>query len=68
MGLGATYETGFNLGGSVEDYRISVGAAQSDTLRYSRNDLTKSGEVCVPETVGAGISLSGSDKWRAEIN
>ena len=68
IGLGATYETGFNLNGSVEDYRISVGAAQNDTLRYSLNDLSKSREVCVPESYGAGISVSRSDRWHAEIN
>jgi len=67
-GLGATYETGINLRGSVEDYRVSVGAAQNDTLRYSQTDLTKSGDVSIPESIGAGISLGGSDKWHAEIN
>ncbi len=68
LGLGATYETAFNLKGTVEDYRISVGAAQNDTLRFTSTDLAKSGDVRIPETIGAGISLSGSDKWHAEIN
>ena len=68
LGLGGTYETGFKLNGSVEDYRISTGASKSDTLRYSMNDLKKSGEVSIPESFAAGISVSGSDKWHAEIN
>ena len=68
LGLGATYETAINLKGSVEDYRISVGAAQNDTLRYSNTDLAKDGGLNIPETIGAGISFSGSNKWQAEIN
>ena len=68
LGLGGTFETGFDLKGSVEDYRISVGAAQNDTLRYSSTDLVKGGGVSIPETIAAGISLEGSNKWHAEIN
>ena len=68
LGLGATYETPVSLRGSVEDYRVSVGAAQTDTLSYSSTDLAKSGGVSIPETIGAGISISNSDKWHAEIN
>ena len=68
LGLGATYETCIALKGAVEDYRISTGASQTDTLSYSRNELAGKGDVCIPETIGAGISFSNSDKWHAEIN
>ena len=69
IGVGATYSTATKLRGTVEDYRISVGNAQSDTLRFSRDTLGRTmGGVSVPSEVGVGISFNHSDNWRAEIN
>ena len=69
IGIGATYSTGINLKGTVEDYRISVGSAQSDTLRFSRDTLGRTmGGVSVPSEIGIGLSFNHSDNWRAEIN
>ena len=68
LGLGATYETGSRLNGEVEDYRVSVGTSQSDTLSYTATDLAKNGSVSIPERFGVGISVSNSDNWHAEIN
>ncbi|MBR4568716.1 MAG: hypothetical protein IKO24_03105 [Bacteroidales bacterium] len=69
IGIGATYSTGINLKGTVEDYRISVGSAQSDTLRFSRDTLGRTmGGVSVPNEIGIGLSFNHSDNWRAEIN
>ena len=67
--LGGTYSTGINLKGNVEDYRISLGTSQNDTLRYSRDELGKTkGGVNIPQEFGAGISFNHSDTWKAEIN
>ena len=53
----------------MEDYRISVGAAQNDTLRYSLDNLGRDkGGVNIPKEFGAGISFNHSDTWKAEIN
>ena len=69
IGVGATYSTSTKLRGTVEDYRISVGSSQSDTLRFSRDTLGKTtGGVNIPSEVGVGISFNHSDNWRAEIN
>ena len=69
IGVGATYSTSTKLSGTVEDYRISVGSSQSDTLRFSRDTLGKTmGGVNVPSEVGIGLSFNHSDNWRAEIN
>ena len=69
IGVGATYSTSTKLRGTVEDYRISVGSAQSDTLRFSRDTLGMTmGGVSIPSEIGVGISFNHSDNWRAEIN
>jgi len=68
LGFGATYETGTKLGGQVEDYRVSIGTSQNDTLRYVRTDLAKNGGLSIPMSYAAGISISNSDNWHAEIN
>lgn len=69
LGIGATYSTAMNLKGTVEDYRISVGSTQSDTLRYSKTNLADgSMKVTVPSEIGAGISFDHSDVWRVEFN
>ena len=69
IGIGATYSTSIGLKGTVEDYRISVGSAQSDTLRFSRDTLGRTmGGVSVPSEIGIGLSFNHSDNWRAEIN
>jgi hypothetical protein len=67
--VGGTYSTGTNIKGSVEDYRISFGTSQNDTLRYSLNELGKTKDgVNIPQEFGAGISFNHSDTWKAEIN
>lgn len=69
LGVGATYSTGTKLRGTVEDYRVSAGSAQSDTLRFSRDTLGLTmGNVTVPSEIGIGLSLNHSDTWRAELN
>ncbi|MBQ6292132.1 MAG: hypothetical protein IJK76_07990, partial [Bacteroidales bacterium] len=69
LGLGATYSTGTRLKGTVEDYRISVGASQNDTLRFSRDTLGMSGGgVNIPQEFGLGVSISQSENWKAEVN
>ena len=69
IGIGATFSTATKLRGTVEDYRISVGSAQSDTLRFSRDTLGRTmGGVNVPSEIGVGLSFNHSDNWRAEIN
>lgn len=67
--IGGTYSTGTVLKGTAEDYRISIGTAQNDTLRYSLDNLGQGkGGVNIPQEFGAGISFNHSDTWKAEIN
>jgi hypothetical protein len=69
LGLGATYQTGTKLKGTVEEYRISEGAAQNDTLRFSRENLTgAAGGPNIPQEFGVGLSLGKSEDWRFETN
>ena len=69
LGVGATYSTPVSLKGTVEDYRISAGSAQTDTLRFSRDTIgVTMGNITVPKEIGLGISINHSDNWRAEIN
>lgn len=68
LGFGATYETGTRLKGSVEDYRVSVGASHNDTLRFVRNELGEKGGVNIPQELGVGVSFSKSEVWRTEFN
>jgi len=69
IGIGATFSTPMNLRGTSEDYRISAGSSQTDTLRFSRDTLGRTmGGVSIPGEIGVGLSFNHSDTWRAEIN
>ena len=69
LGFGATYDFGTRLKGTVDEYRISMGASQNDTLRFSRDTLglTNAG-VKIPQALSVGVSFNRSDTWRAELN
>ena len=69
LGVGATYSTPVSLRGTVEDYRVSAGSSQTDTLSFSRDTIgVTMGGITVPKEIGLGISINHSDNWRAEIN
>lgn len=69
VGVGATYSLGSNLKGYVDDYKYSIGASQTDTLRYTRDTLAKSlGSVRIPSEIGVGVSVNYADNWRFEVN
>lgn len=67
LGLGATYNLGANLSGSVTDYKISAGSLVSDTLRYNVNDFSKD-KVRLAGELSVGVSLRQGERWRAEVN
>lgn len=69
LGIGATYKTGSKLTGFVEDYVISSGAAQVDSIRH-RIDTLGMGidKVGLASEFSVGVSLRFAEKWRAEID
>lgn len=69
VGLGATYSLDSRITGFVEDYRLSSGVSQVDTLSFRRDTLANNAEgIYIPGEIGLGISFNYADTWRAEFN
>ncbi|MCR4859225.1 MAG: hypothetical protein K5910_01020 [Bacteroidales bacterium] len=68
LGLGATYTTAANLGGTMESSRFSAGSAASDTLYYKLDNLGKDSKVQLAGELAVGINLKNPGKWMAEFD
>ena len=68
LGIGATYTTSAQLGGTAESSRFSAGTAVSDTLYYKVDQLGVDSKVRLAGEIGAGISLRDNGRWMAAFD
>ena len=68
LGIGGTYKMKAGMRGYAEDYKLAVGSAQSDTLRYRMDTLKLNRGLSYAPEIGVGISLNANDRWRAEVD
>ena len=70
MVLGATYELGTDLKGTVDRYEVQVISSINDSTPSPRTFSEKlgKGQVRLASEMGFGVALKGGDKWTAEIN
>ena len=63
LGIGATYTTAANLGGTAENSRFSAGTAASDTLYFKSDRLGADSKVQLAGEIGVGLSLKDNGRW-----
>ena len=63
LGVGATYTTAANLGGTAENSRFSAGTAASDTLYFKSDRLGADSKVQLAGEIGVGLSLKDNGRW-----
>ncbi len=70
MVLGATYELGADLRGSVDRFEIQTISSINDSTPSPRTMTEKlsKGKVRLASEIGLGLALKGGDKWTAEVN
>ena len=70
MVLGATYELGADLKGTVDRFEVQTISSINDSTPSPRTFSEKlgKGKVRLASEMGFGIALKGGDKWTAEVN
>ena len=68
--LGATYELGADLKGTVDRFEVQTISSINDSTPSPRSFSEKlaKGQVRLASETGFGIALKGGDKWTAEVN
>lgn len=68
IGIGATYTTPVNLGGTMESSRFSAGSATSDTLFYKLDNLGKDAVVKTAAELAVGVAVKNPGRWMVEFD